>query len=272
MGGIKGALKSFGGFLSDAWHDTTNTVKRAGNALSDAGDTVYHGVRDIGSSIGGSVKDAYDQGRAALNDARDTVTGSVADAWDTVRRPDNLAIIGTIAAAVLTAGIAGAFGAPAAVGTSAAAGATTGTAAGVGAGVGTAAATGATTAATTGGLWSSILTGAKIAGYVSLAGSAAMQGYGAYQANKYEKEMAREQERANQEQLALAKEAAEQSKYKASIATVGASADYSQQATINAELSQRAADQRKKRAFSYSQTLNNTNLLGAITGKTVLGG
>lgn len=95
-----------------------------------------------------------------------------------------------------------------------------------------------------------------------------MQGYSAYEANKMQKK----QERAEAEQLEAAQKAADAEKTRVQLAGVGASADYSRQSSINAEMSARAAETRKKRAFAMSKTLNNTNLLGSVTGKTVLGG
>ena len=95
-----------------------------------------------------------------------------------------------------------------------------------------------------------------------------MQAYGMYAQHKAEKEAAR----AQAEQAAAAEEAAEAAKTRASLAGVGASGDYSRQSTLNAEMSAAAAATRKKRAFAMSQTLNNVNLLGSVTGKTILGG
>ena len=99
-----------------------------------------------------------------------------------------------------------------------------------------------------------------------------MQGYSAYAGNKLEKEMAREQARVNEQQAAAAEAAAEAEKARVQLASVGASGDYSRQSTINAEMSAQAAETRKKRAFAMSRTINNTNLLGSVTGKTILGG
>lgn len=165
------SVKRVTGAVSDAFHDVGHTVKRAAEA-----------VKDAGSSVWNATKDAAD------------------DVWKASTSPLGL----TVAGAVL-GGVPGA------------------------------------------------LVGMAAGGQISA------------------RKAARQAQQDADAQRAEAERAAAQEAVREQVSGVGGSADYGAQQSVNSGISEQAAARKRQRRFSYSDTLNNTNLLGNVGGTETLG-